>query len=179
MAVGTTTFATSIGECGVAWNGAAICSVMLPSRSADGVGVDLHRRHPDATPTSPPPTVQEAIDRMTALLDGVPDDLHDIEVDLGGASAFAQQVWQLTRAVRPGETTTYGEIATQLGMPHVAREVGQALGRNPVPLIVPCHRVLGAGGKLVGFSAPGGVETKLKILAIEGAAAPDGQTALF
>jgi methylated-DNA-[protein]-cysteine S-methyltransferase len=106
------------------------------------------------------------------------DDLSDIVVDFGDASDFSCAVWSATRTVGPGNTTTYGEIAKQLGQPHTARDVGQALGRNPVPIIVPCHRVLGAGGKMVGFSAPGGVNTKTRMLHIEGAAF-EGQPALF
>jgi methylated-DNA-[protein]-cysteine S-methyltransferase len=172
-------FPTTIGACGVAWSDAGICSVLLPEWSDRVTQDELLRRHPDATPAEAPPAVAAAIARMTNLLDGDTDDLRDVEVDFGQTSDFAQQVWEITRSVGPGETTTYGDIAHQMAMPNAAREVGQALGRNPVPIIVPCHRVLGAGGKLVGFSAPGGVATKLRILGIEGAAAPDGQTALF
>lgn len=179
MATGIALFATTIGACGVAWSDKGICSVLLPESSDTATRDELLRRHPDATPSDPPPAVANAITRMTSLLDGDADDLRDIEIDFGQTSDFAQQVWEITRTVGPGETTTYGDIAHRMAMPHAAREVGQALGRNPVPIIVPCHRVLGAGGKLVGFSAPGGVATKLRILAIEGAAAPDGQTALF
>jgi methylated-DNA-[protein]-cysteine S-methyltransferase len=118
------------------------------------------------------------MERIGKVLAGEPDDLRDVPVDFGAAPEFSRQVWELTRSVTPGHTTTYGDIATRLGYPHASREVGQALGRNPVPVIVPCHRVLGAGGKLVGFSAPGGVGTKLRLLAIEGAE-PNGQPALF
>jgi methylated-DNA-[protein]-cysteine S-methyltransferase len=179
MPLGFATFPTAIGHCGVAWTAAGICDVLLPEGEETAIRTRLARRHPDATLGEPPPDVATAIVRMTSVLAGEPDDLRDITVDLAGASEFAQRVWETTRAVGPGETTTYGDIAAQLAMPNGAREVGQALGRNPVPLIVPCHRVLGAGGKLVGFSAPGGVETKLRMLGIEGAATPDGQTALF
>jgi methylated-DNA-[protein]-cysteine S-methyltransferase len=179
MAIGIASFPSTIGSCGVAWNDTGICSVLLPEASDAATRDELLRRHPDASLAEPPALVAAAIERMTGLLEGQPDDLRDVEVDFGETSDFAQQVWDITRAVGPGETTTYGEIAQQMAMPHAAREVGQALGRNPVPIIVPCHRVLGAGGKMVGFSAPGGVATKLRILGIEGAAAPDGQTALF
>jgi methylated-DNA-[protein]-cysteine S-methyltransferase len=179
MATGIALFPTTIGACGVAWSDAGICSVLLPESSDRATHDELIRRHPDAVPAEPPTPVAAAIVGMTSLLDGNADDLRDVEIDFGQTSDFAQQVWEITRTVGPGETTTYGDIAHRMAMPHAAREVGQALGRNPVPIIVPCHRVLGAGGKLVGFSAPGGVATKLRILGIEGAAAPDGQTALF
>jgi methylated-DNA-[protein]-cysteine S-methyltransferase len=179
MSSGIALFPTTIGACGVAWSDVGICNVLLPESSDPATRDELLRRYPGAAPAEPPPEVAAAITRMTNLLDGDADDLRDVEVDFGDTSDFAQQVWKITRSVGPGETTTYGDIAQRMAMPHAAREVGQALGRNPVPIIVPCHRVLGAGGKLVGFSAPGGVATKLRILGIEGAAAPDGQTALF
>jgi methylated-DNA-[protein]-cysteine S-methyltransferase len=179
MTAGFTTFATSVGQCGVAWSDAGITRVYLPEGSAERLHAQLEHDLAPLGPATPPAAVDEAIERMTRLLDGEPDDLRDVEIDVTGRSEFAQRVWDLARAVAPGATTTYGAIAQQLGSPNAAREVGQALGRNPVPIIVPCHRVLGAGGKLVGFSAPGGVETKLRMLGIEGAAAPDGQTALF
>jgi methylated-DNA-[protein]-cysteine S-methyltransferase len=106
---------------------------------------------------------------MTALLSGTPDPMDDVVIDLGAISDFRRGVYEIARTVGPGDTITYGEIAARLNNPSSAREVGQALGANPVPLIVPCHRVLAAGGKLGGFSARGGVTTKSKLLAIEGA----------
>jgi methylated-DNA-[protein]-cysteine S-methyltransferase len=139
----------------------------------------LLRQHPGASLAPLPEHVRHAVERISSLLAGSADDLRDIEVDDSTCSEFARRVYAAARGVGPGQTTTYGEIASQLGAPQAAREVGQALGHNPMPIIVPCHRVLGAGGKLVGFSGPGGVQTKLRMLAIEGAAAPDGQTALF
>ncbi len=105
--------------------------------------------------------------------------MRDIEIDLDHASQFRRDVYDVARGVEPGATITYGEIARRLGNPHASREVGQAMGSNPVPLIVPCHRVLAADNKLGGFSAPGGIATKLRLLSIEGAATPEGQTALF
>jgi methylated-DNA-[protein]-cysteine S-methyltransferase len=179
MTTGVTTFPTAIGACAIAWSSDRVCGVALPDPSEDATRNYLQGRHPEATDREPPAPVHDAIERIAAVLDGTTDDLRDIEVDYANCSGFARSVYDLTRGVGPGETTTYGEIATQLGAPHAAREVGQALGRNPVPIIVPCHRVLGAGGTLVGFSAPGGVETKLRMLAIEQAVAPNGQTALF
>jgi methylated-DNA-[protein]-cysteine S-methyltransferase len=171
-------FETAVGDCGIAWNETGVCGMALPESSDTALLSYLRRPHPDAHVCEPPPAIQHVIDRVRGLLAGERDDLRDIEVDLAALPDFSRRVLELTREVGPGETTTYGEIAKRLGSPHAAREVGQALGHNPVPIIVPCHRVLGAGGKLVGFSAPGGVATKLKLLAIEDAAF-DGQPALF
>jgi methylated-DNA-[protein]-cysteine S-methyltransferase len=179
VTTGVTVFPTAIGPCGIAWRAEQICGVQLPERTEAATRERMLRQHPGATEAPPPPHVRAAIDRITGLLGGSGDDLRDIEVDDTMCSEFARRVYRLTRSVEPGQTTTYGEIAAQLGAPQAAREVGQALGHNPLAIIVPCHRVLGAGGKLVGFSAAGGVQTKLRMLAIEGAAAPDGQTALF
>jgi methylated-DNA-[protein]-cysteine S-methyltransferase len=115
---------------------------------------------------------------MTALLNGQADDLTDIDLDLSGLPEFNLKVYDVARAIPPGQTMTYGEVARAIGHPGSAQAVGQALGRNPCPIIVPCHRVLGADGKVGGFSAPGGSVTKLKLLAIEDAA-PNGQPSLF
>jgi methylated-DNA-[protein]-cysteine S-methyltransferase len=113
--------------------------------------------------------VQQAIDGIVALLEGAPIDLTTIPLDLHGVTEFQRGVYDIARTIPPGQTLSYGDIAKRLGGVELAREVGQALGRNPVPVIVPCHRVLAAGGKPGGFSANGGVATKLKLLAIEGA----------
>jgi methylated-DNA-[protein]-cysteine S-methyltransferase len=171
-------FETAIGPCGIAWGDAGIRGVQLPEASEQLTVSRLLRRHLDGETTTPPPEIQDAIDRITALLAGAADTLRDVDVDLDGVTEFDRRVYDVARGVGPGETTTYGEIATQLGSPRASREVGQALGHNPVPLIVPCHRVLAAGGKLGGFSAHGGVTTKLRLLSIE-SAAPNGQTALY
>jgi methylated-DNA-[protein]-cysteine S-methyltransferase len=171
------TFATPIGDCGIAWSTAGIRAVRFPAHPAalDSTSPALPA---GPTPAGVPTAVQAVIKRLCALLGGGTDDLQDVAVDFGSARAFALQVYAVTRSVGPGRTTTYGEIAARLGAPHAAREVGQALGGNPVPLIVPCHRVLAADGKVGGFSAPGGVATKLRLLAIEGAT-PNGQPTLF
>jgi len=143
----------------VQWTDQGISAVALPPVSAGRHG-----------PVEPPPAVREAIVAMVALLDGEPRDLTDVVVDLDPQPEFARRVYEATRAIPPGRTATYGEIAERIGMPGTARAVGQALGANPVPIIVPCHRVVGAGGKLVGFSAPGGTATKARMLAIESGA---------
>jgi methylated-DNA-[protein]-cysteine S-methyltransferase len=167
--VGTAVFPTAIGECGIVWNERGVCGVQLPESSAEATRERIQRHWPDATSGMPTPTAKRAIEGITALLTGEPDAMGDVEVDLDGVSEFRRGVYEIARTVKPGDTITYGAIATRMGMPHAAREVGQALGANPVPLIVPCHRVLAAGGKLGGFSARGGVTTKSRLLAIEGA----------
>ena len=116
------------------------------------------------------PGVQRAIDRVLALLAGQRVDLADLPLDLSAVADFERRVYEVARTIPPGATMTYGEIARRLDAPAEARAVGQALGRNPVAIIVPCHRVLGADGSMGGFSAPGGVSTKRRILEIEGAA---------
>ena len=164
-------FDTPIGACGIAWNAAGIAGFQLPSATADVTRSRLGRRWPGATDADPPPGVQRVIDRILALLSGEPVDLSDVPVDLGDAPEFHRKVYEVARTIPPGKTMTYGEIARRLGAPQESREVGQALGRNPIAIIVPCHRVLGADGKMGGFSATGGVATKRRILEIEGAAA--------
>ena len=111
---------------------------------------------------------------MAALLAGEPRDLRFVGLDLERAGEFERRVYEIARAIPPGSTLTYGEIAERLGDPGAAQAVGQSMGRNPWPIVVPCHRVLGAGGKVGGFSAPGGARTKLRMLEIEGALRPEG-----
>ena len=112
---------------------------------------------------------QSAIDGIVELLAGKPNDLADVVLDLDGVPEFNRGVYDIARTIPPGQTLTYGDIAKRLGGVELSRDVGQALGHNPCPIVVPCHRVLAAGGKPGGFSANGGVTTKLKMLAIEGA----------
>ena len=164
-------FDSPIGTCGIAWNAKGIAGFQLPSATADATRTRLQRRWTEAVEGTPPAGVQRVIDRVLALLNGEAIDLSDIPVDLDDAPEFHRKVYEVARTIPPGRTMTYGEIAKRLGVPHESREVGQALGRNPIAVIVPCHRVLGADGKMGGFSASGGVATKRRILEIEGAAA--------
>jgi methylated-DNA-[protein]-cysteine S-methyltransferase len=177
-AAALTLFSTSIGRCGIAWEGEKIRATHLPENSDADTMARLALRTGAAGQGDPPPAVKRAIAAMTALLSGERIDLSFIDCDFSGLEAFNVRVYQAARAIPPGETLTYGEIAIRLGEKRWAQAVGQALGRNPFPIIVPCHRVLGAKGRLTGFSANGGIETKLRMLAIEGA--PMGQSpALF
>jgi methylated-DNA-[protein]-cysteine S-methyltransferase len=126
-----------------------------------------------------PAWVAHLIGSIVALLDGTArPDLRDAELDWGDTPAFERRVYELTRAIEPGRTRSYGELALALGDASLARAVGQALGRNPWPIVVPCHRVLAAGGRPGGFSARGGLDTKLRLLEIE-QAWPGDQPSLF
>ncbi|HEY4985875.1 MAG TPA: methylated-DNA--[protein]-cysteine S-methyltransferase [Bradyrhizobium sp.] len=162
-------FDTAIGVCAIAWGPRGINSVQLPMGSEEKTRARVRQRHGEIAQAPPSPAVQHAIDRIVDLLAGKPDDLSDITLDLDGVPAFHRGVYDIARTIPPGETLTYGDIAKRLGGVELSREVGQALGRNPCPIVVPCHRVLAAGNKPGGFSANGGVVTKLKMLEIEGA----------
>ena len=162
-------FDTAIGRCGVVWGERGINAVQLPMSNEDKTRARIRQRHGDIAEAPPPAEVQSAIDGIVELLEGKPVDLGDIELDLDGISEFDRGVYDIARTIPPGQTMTYGDIAKRLGGVERSRDVGQALGRNPCPVVVPCHRVLAAGGKPGGFSANGGVATKLKMLAIEGA----------
>lgn len=166
---GVAFFATALGVCGVAWNRRGISGMQLPEARAAATRKRLRARFPQSHEAVPPESVQQAIDKVVALLSGSKPDLSSVALDLEGVPDFDRRVYEIARRVPPGATTTYGAIAGTLGEPGSARAVGQALGRNPFPIVVPCHRVLAAGGRLGGFSAGGGVSTKLKMLAIEGA----------
>lgn len=172
--VGSTLFDTAIGPVGVAWGARGLVAVQLPEATREATARRLARRSapfpevPPASGTLPPPPVQQAIDAMTRLLVGEKADLQGVALELDSVPEFDRRVYEIARTIPPGETLTYGAIATRLGQPGAAREVGQALGRNPFPLVVPCHRVVAAGGKLGGFSAAQGAITKRRLLAIEG-----------
>jgi methylated-DNA-[protein]-cysteine S-methyltransferase len=163
---GYTLFDTALGACGIAWGPRGVVAVQLP-------GADERKlRRAGASRATPPADVQRAIDGIVALLDGAPRDLSTVELDMERVPEFNRRVFAVAREIPPGETLTYGEVAERVGERGAAQAVGQALGRNPFPIVVPCHRVLAAGGGLGGFSAPGGVATKRRMLAIEGAGAP-------
>lgn len=162
-------FQTAVGECGIAWSDRGVTGVQLPEQDAAATRQRMTARFSGVAESAPPPHVQRSIDAIVALMRGDRTDLAFVPLDMDGVPEFHQRVYEVARTIRPGETMTYGDIATRLGDPGAARAVGQALGRNPIPVIVPCHRVLAAGGKTGGFSAGGGTATKLNLLAIEGA----------
>lgn len=162
-------FDTTIGYCGIAWGAQGILGVQLPEASPARTRAWLRRRFPGAGETPPPPEVQQAVADIVGLLRGERRDLSGIELDVAQVAPFHRLVYEVARTIPPGATLSYGEIAARLGQPGSARAVGQALGQNPFPIVVPCHRVLAAGGKVGGFSANGGTVTKRRLLAIEGA----------
>jgi methylated-DNA-[protein]-cysteine S-methyltransferase len=164
-------FATAIGDAGIAWNETGLVACHLPERDAETARRGFLRRFPDAVEAPVPTPLADTVVGIQALMRGEKADLTAVPLDLSRTPEFHARVYEIARAIPPGETLTYGEIATQLGDKLLARDVGQALGKNPWPIVVPCHRVTAAGGKPGGFSARGGVNTKLKLLAIEGAAA--------
>ncbi|MBV9561723.1 MAG: methylated-DNA--[protein]-cysteine S-methyltransferase [Bradyrhizobium sp.] len=163
-------FDTAIGICGIEWGPRGINGVQLPMGDRDKTVARIGQRHAEIEEAAPTTEVKRAIDRIVSLLAGKPDDLADIALDLDGVPDFNRGVYDIARKIPPGKTMTYGDIAKRLGGGELSRDVGQALGRNPCPIVVPCHRVLAAGNKPGGFSARGGVSTKLRMLAIEGAA---------
>jgi methylated-DNA-[protein]-cysteine S-methyltransferase len=168
-------FDTALGACGLVWTARGIAGVQIHSGTESATRAGLLRHFPGARLAAPPPDVQRAIDGIVALLRGERRDLSDVTIDTEHLPAFNRKVYDIARTIPPGQTLTYGEIAERLGDKLLARDVGQALGQNPIPLIVPCHRVLAANGKTGGFSAPGGVASKLRLLTIEGAQ-PEGPT---
>ena len=168
-------FETAIGTCGVIWGARGIVGVQLPEADTAATRARVRRRYPAANEAPPPADVRHAIDGIVALLDGEKRDLTDVEIDDSGLPDFNKRVYSIVRKIPPGATMTYGEIAERLGDKALSREVGQAMGENPTPVIMPCHRVIAAGGKTGGFSASGGVVTKLRLLTIEGAQ-PGGPT---
>ncbi len=166
-------FDTPIGRCGAVWGAHGLLGVQLPMTREEQTRTRLAQRFPDAEESAPPPETARAIADMKRLLEGERIDLSWIALDMDGVPDFNRQVYALARAVPAGETTSYGDIAVKLGDKALSRDVGQALGHNPFPIVVPCHRVMAAGGKTGGFSANGGVETKLKMLSIEKARLSD------
>ncbi|RYF80894.1 MAG: methylated-DNA--[protein]-cysteine S-methyltransferase [Comamonadaceae bacterium] len=180
---GWAVFSTAIGHCGLAWAPAGLQRVLLPEAdgAADSLRTRLQRLHPalpEVAEPQHPASVSSAIEAICALLAGAPLNLLNIVLDESRVSAFHRRVYAITRRIPPGQVRTYGDIADELGDRTLARAVGQALGANPFAPVVPCHRVMGAKGWQGGFSAPGGVELKLRMLEIEGAR-PGGQGTLF
>ncbi|MDG3013208.1 methylated-DNA--[protein]-cysteine S-methyltransferase [Speluncibacter jeojiensis] len=166
-AIGHALFDTAIGWCAVAWNEAGVSAVQLPESDVAHTRQRIRAAAPGVAEATPSVVAGRAIRGMRALLQGESVDLTEIPLDLRGVPEFALRVYAVTQQIRPGRTLTYGQVADRLGDRGSARAVGGALGRNPVPLLVPCHRVVAAAGRPGGFSAYGGAASKLRILAIE------------
>lgn len=168
-------FDTAIGLCAIAWTEPAapdgcnpIALFQLPGASAASTEARIAAKCGARASSRPPNHVAELIEKVRKHLTGQLQDFHDVAIDWTGVDPFSRQVYELARTIRPGHTSTYGEIARQLGQPGASRAVGRALANNPVPFLVPCHRVAAAGGKPGGFSAHGGRKTKARMLLIEG-----------
>jgi methylated-DNA-[protein]-cysteine S-methyltransferase len=162
-------FETTNGFCGIAWSDAGIKRFQLPAKTAEAAERMMRRRTPDAEPGVPTPMAREAVAAVKRYFEGNEVDFAQLELDLNGQDEFFKRVYAAARRIKWGQTTTYGTLARELGGgPETARDVGQAMASNPIPLIIPCHRVLAAGGKVGGFSAPGGAATKIRMLGLEG-----------
>jgi methylated-DNA-[protein]-cysteine S-methyltransferase len=163
-----TLFETAIGTCAVAFTRRGISMVGLPEASRRALAARFDRSADRVDPPLPA-AVDRTVAAVVAHLRGELKDLTEFAVDLEQVPEFDRRVYELTRRIAPGKTRTYGELAADLGDAGLSRAVGQSLGRNPVPLIVPCHRVIRSDGDAGGFSAAGGTALKLRLLAIEGA----------
>jgi methylated-DNA-[protein]-cysteine S-methyltransferase len=162
-------FETAAGFCAIAWSEKGVVRFQLPLKSPHSAERLLKRRAPEATPGEPTAEISEAIDAVKRYFAGEETDFLGVRLDLGDKDPLIKQIYEAARRIRWGRTTTYGALAKDIGAgPEVARDVGTAMALNPIPLIIPCHRVLAAGGKVGGFSAPGGAATKVRMLALEG-----------
>jgi methylated-DNA-[protein]-cysteine S-methyltransferase len=169
-------FETALGVCGLAWNGRGLTAVQLPETTRALTERRLTAKAASAGAAAPPPWVAALIADIQRYLEGARIDFSAVAVDLENLEPFRRKLYEALRATGFGATTTYGELAGRIGAvgPEGARDVGAAMGENPMPIVIPCHRVLAAGGKLGGFSAPGGSATKAKLLALEGVHFDDG-----
>lgn len=161
-------FETEFGLCGVAWSDRGLTRLQLPERDCEATERRLRRTSSDTEPASPPPSVQHAIDSLRVYFGGSAIDFGGVALDLSDVNAFHRSIYEALRTVDWGETVSYGALGERAGFPDAARAVGQAMASNPVPIIIPCHRVLASGHKVGGFSAYGGAATKRRLLEMEG-----------
>ena len=162
-------FETAGGFCGIAWNNVGITRFQLPTNSAKATERILLRRVRNAKPGTPTPEIVEAVAAVKRYFQGEPMDFSEFKLDLNDQDTFFKEIYAASRQIGWGQTATYGALAKRVGAGReAARDVGQAMANNPVPLFIPCHRVLAAGGKVGGFSAPGGSAAKTRMLALEG-----------
>lgn len=166
-------FDTAFGRAAIAWSEAGIAALAFPGGDEQTMKRSLSKRAPEAREAEPPDAVRRLIDDVRALFEGDRRDLAYAVLDLEGIGEFERGVYRQTLKIPPGETATYGDIARALGDVALSQRVGQALGRNPFPIVVPCHRVVGSDGRMTGFSAPGGTDAKMRLLKREGGLAPD------
>jgi methylated-DNA-[protein]-cysteine S-methyltransferase len=173
---GYTIFDTAVGRCGIAWGDGGIVGVQLPEEREIETRRRMLRQYPDARELAPPPNVEMAIDGIAALLRGEGADLSEVTLDISGIHAFNARVYAFTRTIPRGATRSYGEVAASLRASGAVRSVAQAIARNPFVIIVPCHRVLEAGGYADKMSPNGGSISKRRLLSIEGAGSPSSKT---
>ena len=170
-------FPTALGTCAIAWSSIGITGVWLPEANAESLRRKAARHSGGGREEAPSGAVAAAVDAIVRLLAGEPVDLRGVALDSAGIAEFDRRVYAVTREIEAGRVLTYGEVAAHVGADATARAVGESLGRNAMPIVVPCHRVVATGG-LGGFSAPGGARTKRRLLAIENAR-PEGPPGLF
>jgi methylated-DNA-[protein]-cysteine S-methyltransferase len=162
-------FETAMGCCAIAWGEAGVARFQLPVKSAEAAERLMRRRACSAEPGAPPEDIAAVVEAAKRYFAGEKTDFSQVRLDLAGEDAFFTRIYAALRRVGWGRTTTYGALAKEVGAGReAARDVGEAMGKNPAPLIIPCHRVLAAGGKIGGFSAPGGSKTKIRMLELEG-----------
>jgi len=166
-------FQTILGACAIVWRDAMIVLIKLPSNAPRETRRHVLADFTDAKEASPPPAIAATIEKIECAISGAPTDFSGAPIDQSGFADFQSRIYRITQSIASGSTLTYGEVAARAGDPGAAQAVGQCLGANPFPVVIPCHRVIGADGKMIGFSASGGVETKKKLLEIEGAFALD------
>ena len=173
---GYSIFDSTVGRCGIAWGGSGILGVQLPEAREIETRRRMLRQYPDAREIRPPPMVEIAIDGIAALLRGKPCDFSDVVLDMNGMPPFNRRVYEYARTIPRGQTITFAELAKRLGASGAANAVGQAIGRNPFTILVPCHRVLAADGATDRFGINGGMISKRRLLSLEGALAKSGPT---
>jgi methylated-DNA-[protein]-cysteine S-methyltransferase len=169
-----TTFETALGTCGIAWTDRGIRRIQLPERRRGQTAVRITESLPGVVEAPPPAWVSALRDAITAYLEGSSFDTRDITLDQRDVPVFHRSIYRLTREIPSGQVRTYGELAKLAGKPGASRAVGQAMSRNPWPVIVPCHRVIASGGKPGELSAAAGIVTKAQLLALEGVELPGG-----
>ncbi len=172
--LGFALFETALGPCAGAWSARGFVGLQLSEGNGEATRSRISARFPLAEETAPPAWARAAFDQIAAMLRGETADLSEAPLDMEGIGAFEAKVFETVRAIPLGETRSYGEIASAVGAPGGAQAVGRAMARNPFAPIVPCHRVIGADGRMIGFSAHGGVDTKRRLLAIEGRSEAQG-----
>jgi methylated-DNA-[protein]-cysteine S-methyltransferase len=160
--------ATACGPVGLAWSDVGILRAQLPGSDGEATRQLLRRGLQGAVETDPPDWLEATVTRLQRYFTGTPVDLSTSPLDLSGVPEFNRRLYEEMLKLRWGETVTYGELATRVGAAGASQSVGRAMGQNPVPIIIPCHRVLASGNRLGGFSAPGGTRTKLRMLEMEG-----------